>query len=267
MATWWDILGVEQAADLRAVKRAYAAKLKTIRQDENPKEFMVLRAAYDAGRAAIAQREIRCEEQFGSQDWHMVKVTDLQSRDGKPQDSIEYWDTEPSSQPHIPGPVELLMDAVDKLMKSPWGAGSIASWQNILDDERLDDIDVYGDFEHALLNYFLNIHGFFNDDENISPKINLDVAHFLFTHFGWRQKRNTVNIDPAVYDWLAAKFLQPKRGPVYGQARTDEGLAERVFEAQAQANASRGFWYHLDVIILGLIAAFIVVVITLVSFF
>jgi len=192
--TWWEILGVDRDADLRTIKSAYAGQLKTIRQDEDPKGFMALRAAYDAARTAVAQREIGSEEQFDPQDWNTIKITDLHSLDGEPQNSIETWDAEQSPQPHIPGPAELLMDEVDKLMKSPWGAGSIASWQNILDDERLDDIDVYGDFEHALLNYFLNIHGFFNDDENISPKINLDVA-------GGKNAILSILIQPSMTGW------------------------------------------------------------------
>jgi uncharacterized RDD family membrane protein YckC len=42
----WNILDIEQQADLKAVKRAYAAKLKTTKPDEDPEGFQRLHAAY-----------------------------------------------------------------------------------------------------------------------------------------------------------------------------------------------------------------------------
>ncbi|CCJ81045.1 hypothetical protein BN134_1773 [Cronobacter dublinensis 1210] len=42
-----EILGLEPGADERAVKRAYAKRLKTCRPDEDPQGFQTLRDAYE----------------------------------------------------------------------------------------------------------------------------------------------------------------------------------------------------------------------------
>jgi hypothetical protein len=55
--TWaFAILGLSPDADARAIKRAYAARLKTTRPDEDPEGFQRLNEAYQA---ALAQRAAR----------------------------------------------------------------------------------------------------------------------------------------------------------------------------------------------------------------
>ncbi len=44
--TDWQILGIDKHADLKAIKRAYAAKLKITKPDEDPEGFKRLHAAY-----------------------------------------------------------------------------------------------------------------------------------------------------------------------------------------------------------------------------
>jgi hypothetical protein len=44
----WQTLGVEPYADKRAIKRAYAKKLKSVRPDDDPEGFQRLRAAYES---------------------------------------------------------------------------------------------------------------------------------------------------------------------------------------------------------------------------
>ncbi|MBP6750804.1 MAG: J domain-containing protein [Xanthomonadaceae bacterium] len=58
MRTHWafDALGLTPDADERAIKRAYAAKLKTTRPDEDPEGFQALNDAY---RAALGWRAMR----------------------------------------------------------------------------------------------------------------------------------------------------------------------------------------------------------------
>lgn len=44
--SYWKILGIDETSDLRSVKRAYAAKLKKTKPDEDPEGFKALHAAY-----------------------------------------------------------------------------------------------------------------------------------------------------------------------------------------------------------------------------
>lgn len=45
---WWTILGMAPTDDVRSVKRAYAARLKACRPEDDPQAFAQLREAYDA---------------------------------------------------------------------------------------------------------------------------------------------------------------------------------------------------------------------------
>jgi len=42
----WEVLEIDETNDIKTIKRAYAAKLKTVKPDEDPKGFQVLHQAY-----------------------------------------------------------------------------------------------------------------------------------------------------------------------------------------------------------------------------
>ena len=50
---WWTVLGIAPTEDVRAVKRAYASRLKECRPEDDPQGFARLREAYDAVLGAL----------------------------------------------------------------------------------------------------------------------------------------------------------------------------------------------------------------------
>lgn len=53
---WWTILGIAPTDDIRSVKRAYAARLKECRPEDDPQGFAQLREAYEAVLARLASK-------------------------------------------------------------------------------------------------------------------------------------------------------------------------------------------------------------------
>ncbi len=58
MAGLWAELGIEPTCDAAAIRRAYAARLKTIRLDEEPQRFARLRQAYERALASTASSSV-----------------------------------------------------------------------------------------------------------------------------------------------------------------------------------------------------------------
>lgn len=72
----WTILGIVQTDDLRMIKRAYLANLKSIKPDEDIEGFQVLRAAYEQAQALATSASVSQVTADGSADVPPVAWTD-----------------------------------------------------------------------------------------------------------------------------------------------------------------------------------------------
>ncbi len=264
MRQWYDILGVDDGADRREIRRAYARALKRIDQETNPQEFMQLREAYDFALDAIEyNRDVEIEQNDNEQDENVLgeDKTNAQKHDldepiamgdffadEENKDETE-TEPEPKRRPGLrpepkpepePDTATILVKKAFEMVFLPWTNNDIDSWQKLLDDDRFDDLQVYRDFEHALLNWLLIRHGYFDDNgmnesylfpmesegvrkliierftiKDALPMIGKDVARFIFSYFGWDEKRNIFFINSEPFDFLAGKFFFEKTDQPY----------------------------------------------------
>lgn len=227
MSNWWEILGVKQEADLRAVKRAYAAKLKTIRQDEDPRAFMELREAYDNGVRSFDALLSRTETSgltianwFDGADARLQDVSDV---------DIEHGD---DTAPEEVLPEETVVDSADiadelmvkvkTLLKSPAAQKDNQAWADIFDDERLETIDDFSVFERVFMDYLVGTTKFEENRHRTGyqeclrhyqvPVLRPPISKYVFERMGW-DTHNYKRADVFEIEWLCSQFgvhIDPK---------------------------------------------------------
>lgn len=58
MLSWWQVLGVDEDAEISTIKKAYSKLIKAHRPDEDPEEFNRIREAYEAAKQFQRIREL-----------------------------------------------------------------------------------------------------------------------------------------------------------------------------------------------------------------
>lgn len=194
---WWEILEINKNADLRTIKRAYAAKLKTMRPDENPAEFAKLREAYDMARVCLDMPNQRTKYQLEKNIRSKSQLTlPVETKFSNNHDD------------------NVLNDVIALLAKEDAQTNQDA-WNNIFDDERLEMIDDFAQFEFDLINYLLeqtkyaenkSITDYYTQLRRFqTPIIRPPISQFIFNRMGW----DTHNQARQYYDeieWLAYQF-------------------------------------------------------------
>lgn len=207
MLNWWGILGIERSADKRTIKRAYAKKLKTIRQDEDPEAFMRLREAYETALAKAKTKHRR----FLRLNPETIRLYP----EGHSQDIAE------PAAPEIFVPREtLFQEALVVLHQThPTNAATLKhrkqQWSAIIDDPRIEAIDDFTWFQEQLIVHLLD-HTKFHTNRHIrdslqqlkkyvTPILRPPLSNFVFTQMGW-DAQNVVQKERAELHWLAFQF-------------------------------------------------------------
>lgn len=187
MKNCWEILGVDAGADLRAVKRAYAGKLKTIRQDEDPKGFMELREAYDIARQRSSS---------------LQSVPEITQTIGNDFDDL--YDEYPV-EPEI-DEVDSLWEEAEKLLANAQNETSDKDWQNILNDDRILDINSHVNFGYRLLYKLQDLAGYYDLKQKRKPfPLSQKTTVVIMQQFGWMKGRHIVYDDYEAIEFLAKK--------------------------------------------------------------
>lgn len=72
----WDTLGIEPTNDIRAIKKAYSAKLKTARPDDDAAAYQALREAYEAAQWWVNQGLVTPLDEVAPVSGHAKPVDD-----------------------------------------------------------------------------------------------------------------------------------------------------------------------------------------------
>ncbi len=104
----WEALGIEATREERAIKRAYAAKLKRTRPEENPQEFQRLRVAYETALACLAIQPAE------TSDTHDISETADAANTANPVNTLDT-----TTQPNYTSPPDTLTTSPPILMAQP----------------------------------------------------------------------------------------------------------------------------------------------------
>jgi hypothetical protein len=191
----WDLLGIDPTDDKRAVKRAYAAKLKSIDPDADPKAFLALR---DAFQIAQWEAEYGPAEEYDWQDyeeggahWQADEEEALEPSGVITDDDVDQFDGDPSSRspdfaPQIPTDGYEARNRIDGLIwqEDRDARGDLklqVAVRDLLTDPRMEQVDFANDTEEWLARTMAYA---IPQSDPIIP--------IVVDHFGWEARRMNV---------------------------------------------------------------------------
>lgn len=203
MQDYWEVLGLDAPpADLKSAKKAYAAKLKVTRPDDDPEGFMQLRDALEIAKQNIYYNlhtaELEAQEQSlefetpqsNSQEDDVSEFLHQNARPEKP-DNMEILETTPTppDEPEYP-PFYL---EIQDLLSDPIRRNDKNAWEQLIEQARETSIDEYIDFDTLLRRYLLDILGYYDGDakkhnRNRRPSlISSFIATYIFKAMEWHK--------------------------------------------------------------------------------
>lgn len=164
--SYWSILGIERTGDAAAIKRAYAARLKNTRPDEDPEGFGRLHRAY---KQALADAKRRPASVSASPDGSAAEQAGRATVTGHPPVQQEDEAASPvaaapereliSGEPVVPGEGQSedlqaawqrLTAAASELLSDSRRANQVENWRFLEDEEALYDFGFKREFSGFL---------------------------------------------------------------------------------------------------------------------
>lgn len=228
-------LDPDKATD-RELKKAYAAKLKTIRPEEDREGFMALRRAFEQARAQIQWRiEDEAYEAAASANEEVNSApqtpeeTILPDPSSGPKEHLNpiihnQWHQSLPEEPAIDetsgpnppdtiedDPVTIALEDIQSLIKSPFAAGSFAPWKAIIERDDLQTIDNYQNFSDRLRSFVCEETGLYDEVEDgtggplmrFPSWLSVAVLKGLGNTFGWHKQHSRTYWIRGENDWIA----------------------------------------------------------------
>lgn len=199
MQPYWKTLGLDAPPDdLKAVKRAYAAKLKVTRPDDDPQAFMELRDAFEVAKSQFSQT-VSTFSEYLQEDKNSPPVFTVEAESLEAQ-TIE--NTE--SRYHT---------AIQDILNNPRDRNNFEVWTCYIDSvSRESSLDEYVEFDHTLRETLLERLGYYDGDNSKRnfaeeiPTIETPVAATIFRLMDWTEPQNHDYPISDELEWLLQDF-------------------------------------------------------------
>jgi len=256
MASIWDILGLDgPTRDSKAIKKAYARKLKTVRPDEDQAGFMALRDAFDR-----AKNFANHDEDNDFSEVSTAQIFSAQNVVEESEQEPEYRDKKGElSKSKEPSFVDIVTKRIDSILENPWAANDPNSWHALFEDPILETIDARTDFDHIMRQSFLSKFGYYSGDVSLNnrgrkrPLLSPATGEFIFRRMNWHEREG---IDPYVLHEI--EFLRQDLGVIDPHATPNENdFAQNLIDYPEDSYGS-AWWIAGLIVIAYLIFNFVV---------
>lgn len=209
----WEVLGIDKTEDDKAIKKAYAKKLRIYHPEEDPEGFQRLREAYD-----LALKYAKSKK---------VTTSVLMDDSGSRQDETQM----PAVVGALSGvenaisevePDDNLLDFINQLhvlYDNIHSRVNIENWRRLLDSRVVWDIRFQGILSNTLLEFFMEHH-----------YLPTEVWKLLESMFGWREQQEYL-YDHYPGDFIDYIFRQLDQPTLlgYGFIRNVDGIDYEKF--------------------------------------
>jgi len=221
---YWQVLGLDEPpADIKSVKRAYAARLKVTRPDDDPHGFMKLRDA-------LEEAKYRLDNKVSiSSIVTPISAAELEVRNVIQDPELEIQEIEHEIQEPNVVLIPQYQNEINRLINHPKDRNDKEVWTNFIQSiSRESSLDEYAAFNTELRQALLERLGYNDGDEtkrNFAtdiPFIESPVAAEIFRLMDWTEPQNHGYFIGQELEWLLQDFRLIKLNRVSHSPRSKE---------------------------------------------
>lgn len=201
----WKILEISHTQDLKAIKRAYAKKLKIVRPDENPEEFQNLHVAYKqaqhlAKQALAEQAQQAVEAQQESEDNHQTDDANEDEGAASTESEQHHLTTEElETQEYVQKQFNELVEKCNSVLAEPEKRNRTEEWQFLTESVLMLDHQINSHLGIHVFNEIFKVNNEFKQlskhkRKYSSPNATVKKATLLYLNhvFNWSLETNNL---------------------------------------------------------------------------
>lgn len=220
MSTIWEVLGLDgPSTDDRAIKKAYATRLREARPESDQAGFMRLRDAFDRARtyARLHAEDGHSDMGYGGAEsaieLDFVEHTFEKSRETNSDAAVEFATVELDARNSESDLRDIMGRRIASLLRSPWTINSRAAWEDLFNSPELSAIDSETEFRDILRTSLLALMGFFGSSDlngkSKTQKLNANTARYVFDRMEWTDPSRFYEPVQSEIIWLGQELNIP----------------------------------------------------------